>query len=31
QENLKRHIEQQKKHLSALEEKIALYKSGKVR
>ncbi|MFH4800616.1 MerR family transcriptional regulator [Vibrio diabolicus] len=31
QENLKLHIEQQQKHLTALEEKIALYKSGKVR
>ncbi len=29
-ENLKEHIEQQKRHLHALEEKINLYKSGKV-
>ncbi|MDF2156129.1 MerR family transcriptional regulator [Vibrio sp. CAU 1672] len=30
QENLRAHIEQQKSHLAALENKINLYKSGKV-
>ncbi len=30
QENLRNHIEQQKKHMAALEDKINLYKGGKV-
>ncbi|MFH0258842.1 MerR family transcriptional regulator [Vibrio rumoiensis] len=30
QQNLKKHIDEQQKHMAALEEKIGLYKNGKV-
>ena len=31
QQNLREHIEEQQKHLAALEQKISLYRDGKVR